>query len=504
LEKKPKQKKIIIIGAGLAGMSAGCFLQMNGFETEIFEKHSSSGGLCVSWKRQGYTIDGCIHFMAGTSPSETTYPFWNSLIDMQSLRFIYSDTHSVAENERRERISFYSDVDRLEAELLAKAPEDKAHIEKFIRLVRKFLRMSPPVFKPVETMTLGEKLKVGYSMAPFLPAMLRYMRITNQEYAAGFKNKELKKMWELAFVGDAPLFYSVMPLVWRHKKEAGYPAGGAALISGLIEQKYKELGGVMHFNTHVTRILTADNVAHGIELENGAQHKADIIVSAADGRTTIYEMLQGAFKDQKVKDRYERKVFQTIDPTLYVALGINRDFSDQPPKLYFPLEKPIRIDPLSTVDFLEFSHYCEDASAAPAGKSLLTFMPEARDWKYWQELRKHDRKKYDDEKARIASEIVEALDRRFGHIKECVEMTDVVTPATYIRYTNNWTGCQISWKGTRNTFGKPVAWQINGLRNFYMTGQWASVAGGLNHVVMMGNHLAQIIFKNERQKFKIC
>jgi len=36
--------KIVIIGAGVAGLSAGCYLRMNGFDTEIFEMHSKSGG----------------------------------------------------------------------------------------------------------------------------------------------------------------------------------------------------------------------------------------------------------------------------------------------------------------------------------------------------------------------------------------------------------------------------------------------------------------------------
>ena len=106
------------------------------------------------------------------------------------------------------------------------------------------------------------------------------------------------------------------------------------------------------------------------------------------------------------------------------------------------------------------------------------------------------------EKMRIATEVIDALDLKFGQVKENVEMVDVATPATYIRYTSNWTGGQISWKATRKTFGKPTTWQIQGLRNFYMTGQWAGTSGGLINVVMMGNHLTQIICKNENKIFK--
>ncbi|OYT33480.1 hypothetical protein B6U96_15390 [Archaeoglobales archaeon ex4484_92] len=59
-------KKVIIIGAGIAGLSTGCYLQMNGYETQIFEMSQSPDGLCTSWKRKGYVFDGCIHWLVGS------------------------------------------------------------------------------------------------------------------------------------------------------------------------------------------------------------------------------------------------------------------------------------------------------------------------------------------------------------------------------------------------------------------------------------------------------
>ena len=49
------EKTIIIIGAGIAGLSAGCYAQMNGYKSAIFEMHDKPGGLCTAWKRGGYT-----------------------------------------------------------------------------------------------------------------------------------------------------------------------------------------------------------------------------------------------------------------------------------------------------------------------------------------------------------------------------------------------------------------------------------------------------------------
>ncbi len=50
---KPNDKSIIIIGAGFAGLAAGIYGRMNGYNTRIFEMHNQPGGLCTSWKRNG-------------------------------------------------------------------------------------------------------------------------------------------------------------------------------------------------------------------------------------------------------------------------------------------------------------------------------------------------------------------------------------------------------------------------------------------------------------------
>lgn len=65
------KKRTIIIGAGIAGLSSGCYAQMNGYEAEIFEMHNIPGGLCTAWNRKGYTLDGCIHFLVGSKPKKS-------------------------------------------------------------------------------------------------------------------------------------------------------------------------------------------------------------------------------------------------------------------------------------------------------------------------------------------------------------------------------------------------------------------------------------------------
>ena len=56
LEKATMGIKVNIIGAGVSGLAVGCYLQMNGFDTEIFEMHNQPGGLCTAWKRKGVRL----------------------------------------------------------------------------------------------------------------------------------------------------------------------------------------------------------------------------------------------------------------------------------------------------------------------------------------------------------------------------------------------------------------------------------------------------------------
>jgi phytoene dehydrogenase-like protein len=72
-------KKVVIIGAGLGGLSAGCFAQMNGFDTEIYEMHDKPGGLCTAWTRRGYTIDYAIHDLTGPNPNSSVHFLWEEL-----------------------------------------------------------------------------------------------------------------------------------------------------------------------------------------------------------------------------------------------------------------------------------------------------------------------------------------------------------------------------------------------------------------------------------------
>ena len=87
--------KVNIIGAGVAGLAAGIYLQKNGIQTEIFEQHTVAGGLCAGWRRGDYLINGCMHWLLGSHEGISFNTFWREIIDLDSIEFKYHEERVV-------------------------------------------------------------------------------------------------------------------------------------------------------------------------------------------------------------------------------------------------------------------------------------------------------------------------------------------------------------------------------------------------------------------------
>jgi phytoene dehydrogenase-like protein len=492
-------KKVHIIGAGIAGLSAGCYLQMNGYDTEIFELHTVPGGLCTAWKRKDFTFDTCIHWLVGSNPNDPLYALWSELMDMKTIRFVNHEEYIRVEDGKGGAIRVFSDIDRMEKEMLGKAPEDAKVIKDFTKTARKFLKFPMPVDKAPETYGLKDGLKLAFGMLPYFPAMRKWIRISASDFAAKCKNPLLRKTFECMFVPDMSVFFLIMTMVWFHIKSAGYPVGGSLPFAKRIEKRYLGLGGKIHYGSKVKRILVENGSAVGVLLENGESWKADIVISAADGHATLFDMLEGKFVEDRIRKQYD--TMKPFPSYLQVSLGVAKTFEGVPRLLYFPLDKPLLIDPETEKRYLGVSTFNYDPTMAPKGKTVMTVLLTTENHRYWVDLRKSDPKKYKAEKERIGRAVVEAIDNRYGGVASKVETTDVSTPATVIRYTNNWKGSLEGWLMTPEVGLKQLKMTLPGLSNFYMIGQWVSPGGGLPSGIMTGRNVVQVLCKKEGKKF---
>lgn len=123
---------MIIVGAGMAGLSTGCYAQMNGFKSEIYESNRVPGGLCAAWTRKGYTFDISMHILVN-SKSGPFKKMWDELGVTSNQEFFYH-RKVVAVEGLEKRLEFCLDRDRLEKQLLAISPEDADLIKEFVKL----------------------------------------------------------------------------------------------------------------------------------------------------------------------------------------------------------------------------------------------------------------------------------------------------------------------------------------------------------------------------------
>lgn len=493
------QKKINIIGAGIAGLAAGCYLKMNGYNTEIFELNSLPGGLCTSWQRCGYTFDGCLHWVVGSSPSDNFYNLWNELIDMKSIDFLDFDYYSKYEDLTGNEVTFYCDVEKLKNELLKKAPEDKIIINNFIRTVKRFSKFSGKIDKAYETYNFLDGIKMMMKMIPYVNGYRKWIGLYQNDFADFFRSKLLRDALKIHTSEDMSAFFFVMMNAWMNKKSAGYPIGGSLKFSQLIEKKYLELGGKINYRNKVSKIIVKNNIAKGIQLENGETYFSDLIISAADGYYTIFKMLDGNFIDKKIQ--YVYKNFKTFPSYLQVSLGVNCSLKKLPHYLKFALDKPLRIDEKTEYNYINVRIFNFDNTMAPEGKSSLYALFVTDNHTFWEYLRKNDKVRYQEEKDRIANEVIDILDKKFGNIKANLEEIDVSTPATVIRYTNNWKGSYEGWLPTKQTGFQGLKKTLPGLENFYMIGQWVEIGGGVPAALLSGRNVTQIICKKDKKKF---
>lgn len=492
-------KKVTIIGAGIAGLSVGCYLQMNGYDTRIFEAHNLPGGVCTAWKRKGYTIDNCIHWLVGSNASDKYYRFWNELVDMKGMKFVDSEEWMRVETPDGRCMRVFTDIDKLKQEMLEKSPADEGLIRLFTSAARRFVGFHLPVEKAPELFGPIDGLKMIFGMLPFMRQLKKWSGMSIQQYADRCSDPLLKKTFESMFMPETNMLFLIMTIVWMHKKSAGFPIGGSLELARQIEKRYLELGGKISYKSKVAKISVKNDVATGIVLDSGEEHISDIVVSAADGHSTIFDMLEGKYMDAKIEGYYDS--YETFPSYLLVSFGVARKFDDYPRAVVMFPEQPLTTDRVSKYEGVMVRIFGFDPTLAPEGKTVITAWILTREHEYWDNLKRTTPKEYEAEKNRIAEEVLEILEKRFGDIRSKVEMTDVCTPATIMRYTSNWKGSFEGWLWTPEIGLGGMSKILPRLGSFYMVGHWVEPGGGLPTVMKSGRDLAQIICKRDKKKF---
>lgn len=490
------EKSIIIIGAGLAGLSAGCYARMNGYRTHIFEHHTVPGGVCTAWKRQGYTIDGCIHWLMSSRPGSEMHRVYEEVgaLDGNRVRILKEFQH-FRDEAGGKSLAITADLDRLAAEMKAVSPPDEKIIDDLVKCCRDLQGIDTGTPKPKELAGPLDGVKMLWSMRRMLKYVFRY-NISVAEYARRFQDPFLRWGVTNMFVPEMPVYLLFIILGQLADGQLGYVEGGSQKFSDAIARRYQHLGGEITYGAQVEEILVEDNRAVGIRLADGSAHRADAVISAADGYSTIFRLLGGRYVDQGIRDRYAN--WPLFSPLLMISFGTARQFPGEPAAGLIRLQEPLKVGGQET-EGLMVRIFNYDASLAPAGKTVVQVYLET-EFDYWNDLQQ-DRARYEAEKQRVAADVLDRLERHYPGITAQVEMTDVATPFTLWRYTRNHRAAFEGWLMTKETVLTQVPKTLPGLSNFYMAGQWVEPGGGIPPALYSGRNAVQIICKQDGKPF---
>lgn len=488
------KKSAIIIGAGIAGLSTGCYARMNGWHTRIFEMHERPGGLCTAWSRKGYTFDGCIHHLAGAGPTSRYRTMWEEL-GAAGLEMDFQEVFVRCEDLSGRQFNVYTDIERLAGHMREIAPEDEQLIARFIEGVRRFANfelLAVPLYRPFEIVKI----------ARHLTALPRWMRISTSDFAARFKNKFLRRVFGYIQYGmaDVPMGVHLAFLAGCHNRTLGVPRVDSLTFARAIEERYLGLGGEVQYRSPVERILVEGGRAVGVRLSDGSEHSADLVVSAADGQSTIFGLLGGKYCSDLIRTYYNNPSTGPQPFAVQVSLGVARELSEEPSSLLYFIDDPVQIAGMER-GRLSVRLY-SGAPFAPPGRGVM-IIPLDSTHEHWARLHR-DPALYREAKAAAAEKVIDVLEQRFPGLRGQVEAVDVATPLTTERITGNYHGLQ-AWgapSGLLRVMKGGLSRTLPGLQNFYMAGHWAEAMIGISTAALSGRRLIRSLCRESRRPFK--
>ena len=490
------KKKVIIIGGGIAGLSAGIYSAMNGFDTEILEMHSVAGGQCTAWDRRKYRFDYCLHWLVGTSKG-AFHEIWKETNVINSTTAIVNhEIHSRIVDQERNEFYIYSNIDRWEKYLLEIAPEDEAPIKKMCNDMRKSALLEPFALPP-ELRSPLDYIRILPTMLPVANVVRKFGRLTCKEYfdKLNFKSQKIKSVF-YAMYGDrnfSALAFIFM-LGWFHQKNAGYIIGGSYPLAQRMVEKFESLGGKISYKKRVEKIIVENDVVQGVTIDDRTIIPADYVISAADGYSTIYKMLDAQYVSKQIAFAY--KNWELFTPLVQVSFGINRVVKTEEP-ITINISKEPKIGRTRLENGYSVMNYSHDPTMAPEGKTSIILRYESP-WELWKDLEGDEYKK---EKLQIEKDATLLLEKEFPGISAFVEVIDVATPKTDVKYTGVKDGAYEGFMPSKENMMKSLKMQLPKLQNFYMAGQWLFPGGGIPPSAQTGKWAVQLICKKEKQKF---
>jgi phytoene desaturase len=490
---------VIIIGAGLGGLSTGCYARMNGYPCRIFEHARHPGGVAAEWKRQGYTIDGGIHFYMGYRPGRPSHDLYRELGIDQQDQYVRMTTYGrYLDPAAGGTLDVTGDLSRLAETMKGLSPPDAGFIDRFFKGAGAFrgMDLTASMEKPPEMTRWWDTLKMFAGMRKTLRYYSGWYMQPIKEATRELQHPWLEYVFNHLFLPDTPVVFVMLLLGVLADGNVAIRKDGSGGFARALEGRYLDLGGEITYRSTVEKILVEGDCAVGVRLSSGEEYRADRIVSAADGFSTLHDLLEGRYMDKQLGEIHEK--WPLWRPVVLINYGVAREFCDEPSIIILRPASGIEAGYLTGDAYMiRIFNYCPEC--APAGRTLVQVMVESA-WQPWKDLREN-REAYEAEKERTAGQVLDRLNDLWPGIRDQVEMTNVATPHTWWRFTRNRQGAFEGFAVTSRIFSTRVRRTLPGLDHFFMAGQWVMPGGGVIPTLVSGRHAAMLLCRRDGTPF---
>lgn len=490
-------KKVIIVGAGIAGLTAGVYALQSGFDVTIYESHTIPGGASTSWRRKGYFFEGGMHWLTGSSPEKPFYRLWSEVGALTKETPIYNRDPFFTFEHQGKTACLYRDLTKLRKHFLELAPEDQDEINSLCADIKKFSRLDMPL-ADLKGVKVKQKTRMPLSMAfrvlPAIPRMSFYARMTAKEYSERFQNPLLRMLLENTIGPEYSATGLLFTLATFTSGDGGYPEGGSLGMALRIAKQVEALGGRIIYGAPVSKVVVRNGAARGVVV-NGEELLSDAVIVTRDTLTAIDTLF-----DAPIEEPWAQEMRKSTIPILdtFIGLGVQTDLSDLPESVTFTLEEPLMCggEPVSTIGINNYSSY---PGYAPEGGTALTCFVIQDSYDFWKSCR--DNGTYEAEKQKLAEALIKILEEKYPRTKGKTAVWDVATPLTYEKYLGSYKGSWMTLMGKDN-LRKSYPSKPESMKNLYFASHRLTPPGGLPSAAEAGRKAVQHLCLDQDMVFQ--
>jgi len=522
LELRPAYD-VVIIGAGVGGLTAASLLSKAGFSVCVLEKEPHAGGYLAGFRRKHFRFDTAIHWLNQCMPGGMAAKIFDILgtdhpnaVPQTRIRRYKGESYDYL---------LTNNPDELKEQWKREFPEDKEGIDRFFRDAKKlghaFANFSG-IFRTEETMGFFEKMKNKVNLIKFGLAFIPHLGYSGDKGIKKGLNKYFKgEGLHKVFSADTELLSCLVPIGWAYYGDyQSPPKGGGQVIPEWMQHIIKYYDNHLYFKCDVKKILLDGNKAVGVQFhhrDNDYEIRSKYVIAACDVETLYNRMLPHDVITEKFRRKLQDAELYSSSVTVAIALdcpsehlGFNEEL------IHISSENVSREDHTggdpwkSEISILAPS--LRDKSLAPEGCGTLTlFMPAFMNFNgNWLTEKDENgnymrNEAYKKLKHGIAEAIIKRVEERVApDLRRHILFYDVATPVTHWRYTGNKNGTMMGAKpGRANMQGKVAHYQTP-ITNLLLGGHWAELGGGVPIAVKAGANATLLILKKEKpEAFKV-